>query len=102
MKDRQRIGRARFASDGDEDATSASQCLEDPTVVRLKTDTTHGAGESQFREIARAPLQSLDERAARHDRTDAGDIEAPAARTKRLLNQRRRFRSVPRKNRQRF
>src|SRR5438045_1754157 len=38
MEERQRVRGARFRAHGDQHAAAASQCLEDSTVVRLKSD----------------------------------------------------------------
>src|SRR5213075_1785660 len=91
VQQRERIGRARLAVDGDENTASARQRLEDPAVVRLKTGTAHRAGDAKLREIARAALQGGNQRSARDDGAEAGDLETIGRRSQKLLNQRRGF-----------
>jgi hypothetical protein len=40
------VGGPRLASDGNQHAASSDKRLENPTVVRLKTDTAHRPGEA--------------------------------------------------------
>ena len=48
VQQREGIRGSRFAPHRDEDATPAGKRLENPAVVRLKSDATHRAGQPDF------------------------------------------------------
>src|SRR5205823_5786039 len=47
MQQRERVGRARLIADRDEDSAASGERLENPAVVRLKSDAPHRAGEPE-------------------------------------------------------
>ena len=55
MQDRQGVGRARLAPDGDEHAAARRQRFENPPIMRLKPDAAHGAGQPELRQMLAGP-----------------------------------------------
>ena len=102
MENRERVSRARLAANRDQHAAAGGQRLEDPGVVRLKSDAAHRAGQPELREIAARPLQPFDERPARHDRPNPGELEPFGWRSERLLDERGVLRRILREDRQRL
>src|SRR6476646_3580118 len=80
VQDCQRVSGARFGTDCDEHATPAEQRFVDATVVRLEPDTAHRRGDPEFREIASAALQRIQQPTASDERADALDVETLAGR----------------------
>jgi len=102
VQDRQRVGGTRFGTDGDEHATPADQRFLDATVVRLEADAAHRRGDAEFREIASAALQRIQQTTASDERAYAPDVEAVAGRAASPFDQRSRRRLILRHDRQRF
>jgi hypothetical protein len=87
MEDRQRVCRARLATDRDEHAAAGGERLKDPAVVRLKSDAPHRPGESKLRKVSRASLQRVENRPARENRADSSELKAFAGGAKRSLDE---------------
>ncbi len=68
----------------------------------LKADAAHRRGDAELRQIARAPLQRLDQAPAPNDDAQTGDVDSFAGRAKRPLEQRCRIRIVFGHDRHRF
>ena len=88
MKQREGIGRARLAANGDQHAAAAGQRLEDAAVVRLKADAPHGARKTKRRQIA-GTLQRGNERPVRDDRANRAQLDPIGISSERFLDQRR-------------
>src|ERR1700704_2164206 len=101
MQQGQRLRRAGLTLNGDEYAPAACQHVKDTTIVCLKPDAPHRAGEPQLRQIVALALKRVDERTSRQDSANPRQFEPFTGRTKRTFQQAGSFRAVLRDNTQR-
>src|SRR5689334_158835 len=76
MENRERVSGAGFAPDRHQHAAPPHQRVEDASVVWLKADAPHGTGNPDSGQIARVPLQYVEERTASDNRPDARRFDA--------------------------
>jgi hypothetical protein len=87
MQDSERVGSARFASNGNQHTAPAGKRLENASIVGLEADSAHRSGQAELRQIARAPLQGIDQRASGEHRSDRCKLNPHSGRTKRLFDE---------------
>src|SRR5919108_5387835 len=102
MQNRKRIRSARLVADRHENPAAAEEHLEDPRVVRLKPYAAHRASDPELSEIARAPLQRIEQGASYDHRTDRRQLDSLAFRAERPFDERGSIGRVFRENAQRF
>ena len=94
MQNRERIGGARLAANGDEHTAATRQGFENAAVVGLKSDPSHRAGDSELRQVARGAPQRVDEGSTCDDGPDVRQFDAFTAGPECFLDERVHIRTV--------
>ena len=100
VQNREGVGRAGLAPHRHEDAAPPRQRIENPAVVRLKSNTPHRARQAEFLEVARTKRR--EQRTSTERSADAGEFDALRRRAQHALDERRAVDAVLQQDRQRL